>query len=116
VVKQFDAVCAKSAAGSDVSNAVVDLRKWSNLFKIEAIADMAISQQFVVLKMVMTQSLSIAPKGTRSASGISRVFILIDWPRQQSFGPIPGFQSGDTCYARVRSWIFEVKLATGPGL
>jgi benzoate 4-monooxygenase len=50
LVRQFDAVCAKSAAGNDGLNAVVDFRKWSNLFTIEAILDIAISRQLGCLE------------------------------------------------------------------
>lgn len=50
LARQFDAVCAKSAAGNNESDSVIDFRKWSNLFTIEAIVDIAISRQLSCLE------------------------------------------------------------------
>lgn len=50
LVKQFDAVCARSAARNDVLDAVIDFRKWTNLFTVEAIADIAISRHLGCLE------------------------------------------------------------------
>lgn len=45
LLRQFDRICEQMASSSNATAAVVDFRKWSNLFTIEAIVDIALSHQ-----------------------------------------------------------------------
>ncbi|KAH6971939.1 cytochrome P450 [Ilyonectria destructans] len=45
LLRQFDRICEQNASSNNAAPAVVDFRKWSNLFTIEAIVEIALSHQ-----------------------------------------------------------------------
>lgn len=114
LVRQFDAVCAK-LVGNDGSDAVVDFRKWSNLFTIEAIADIAISRHLGCLENGNDTVVINSPEGHQKR--VKYIESLHSDRRATSainLGQCLVFSLATR--ARARSRIFEVKLATGPGL
>lgn len=45
LLRQFDRICEQNASSNSTTPAVVDFRKWTNLFTIEAIVDIALSHE-----------------------------------------------------------------------
>ncbi|KAJ9655718.1 hypothetical protein H2201_008746 [Coniosporium apollinis] len=86
LVRQFDLLCCQSSKDTGPEGATVDWRLWSNLFTVEAIADIALSQHLGLLEAGKDTVIAQDATGNtrqvgfiRSLHGIGRVAAPIVW-------------------------------------
>lgn len=86
LVRQFDLLCSQSPKGTGSEGVTVDWRLWSNLFTVEAIADIALSQHLGLLEAATDAVIAQDATGNtrrvsfiRSLHGIGRVAAPIVW-------------------------------------
>ncbi|OAP60976.1 hypothetical protein AYL99_05980 [Fonsecaea erecta] len=86
LVAQLDRFCVPSLEKSNADTTVVDLRKWTNLFTVEAIADIALSEHLGMLEAGHDKVLALEKNGmTREVSfiaslhGLGRSIAPIVW-------------------------------------